>query len=322
MPSRFAGRQQLRDPALSSLEENQSAKTAMYRRVEESLSYRLTMHRIRAPELSGLLERDLSDLPLFVELGALTEDEAKNWRERFTLAAEAFGASDSDVVDRGRRTRARELLKEALDGYRESPPDSDRRSFWRFPAVLRTLKAVGAVSESEAEVWDREFHDVLTQKSKPKREAHERAQRQAQRGQRPKPYRAADLYRVVIGPQARLNGVRVTCAELYEDCVIVRWHRILSVEEFNDGELGAAHQPTSEELASCFGAVLALEDDLGTGYTPAADAHEISGDKVWENEGLVPVWGRSVFVPGPPEGVRRLTAVNGEDEFGFQLTAG
>jgi hypothetical protein len=293
----------------------------MRRRVEESLAYRLTMHRIRAPELSSLLEHDLEELPLFVELGALTEGEANNWRERFTIASEAFKASDSDVIDEGRRSRARPILKEALEAYRESESAADRNAFWRFPAVLRTLKAVGAVSETEAEEWDRKFHDVLMRKSKPKREARERAERETQRTEETKRYKATHLSRIVIGPQTRVNGVRVTCAELYEDCVIVRWHRLLPVEEIKD-EIAGAYQASSEELARRFGAVLALQDDAGTEYTPAADAHEISGDRMGsENEPLTPIWGRSVFVPGVPQGARTFAAFNGEDEFGFQLFA-
>jgi hypothetical protein len=303
--------------------ETRPARKAMHRRVEDSLAYRLTMLRLKTRESRGFLELYVDELPLFVAIGALTDDEASAWRERFTLAAEAFTSPDSEVVGESHRARAREVLEEALSDYRESKPDSDTLSFWRFPAVLRTLKAVRAVSEDEAARWDRDFHEVLDEKSKPKREARQRAEREAQRGspQDAKRYMAAELSRVVVGPPQRVNGVRVTCAELYEDCVVVRWHRVLSTEEISRGEKTRADQPTADELAAGFGVVLSLEDDLGTDYAPAMHPHEITGDKgTFRNDKVVPVWGRSVFVPAVPEGVKRMTTLNGPDEFEFELS--
>jgi hypothetical protein len=302
--------------------ETRPAREAMHRRVEDSLAYRLTMLRLKTPESRGFLELYVDELPLFAAIGALTDDEASAWRERFTLAAAAFTAPDSEVVGEGQRARARELLEEALADYRESKPESDKLSFWRFPAVLRTLKAVRAVSEDEATSWDRDFHEVLEQKSKPKREARQRAEREAQRGspQGASRYNAAELSRVVIGPPQRLNGVRVTCAELYEDCVVVRWHRALSTEEISRGEKTCADQSTADALVACFGAVLSLEDDVETDYAPAAHSHEITGDKgTFQNDQLVPVWGRSVFVPAVPAGAMLLTAFKGHDEFALEL---
>ncbi|MDQ6806690.1 MAG: hypothetical protein M3065_17380, partial [Actinomycetota bacterium] len=41
----------------------------------------------------------------------------------------------------------------------------------------------------------------------------------------------AELRTVLAGPLERLGGVRLLCAELYSDCVIVRWHRLLTPEE-------------------------------------------------------------------------------------------
>jgi hypothetical protein len=290
----------------------------MHQRVEESLAYRLAMHRLKTSELGDRLQHDLDELPLFVTIGALSGDEATEWRERFTLAAEAFRTPDSKVVDEDQRTRARELLREALADYEASTPDSDRRPFWRFPAVLRALKAVGAVSEDEASEWDRNFHEVLGRKSKPRREARQRAERQALResGHELHRYEAAELSRVEVGPPQRLDGVRVTCAELYEDCVIVRWHRVISAEEFSRGERSCSEQPTPDELSAHFGAALSLEDDLGTDYQLGTHAHQITGDKgLSENDRPVPIWGRSVFVPAVTERVKRLTAFRGQDEF-------
>lgn len=240
--------------------------------------------------------------------------------ERFTLAAEAFRATDSEVVHEDQRSRARKLLHEALADYEASRPD-DRRPFWRFPAGLRSLKAVGAVSEDEASEWDRSFHEVVDRKSKPKREARQRAERQAQPESRPEVPRleAAELSRVLVGPPQRLRGVRVTCAELYEDCVIVRWHRVPTADEVSRGEKACANQPTPEVLSAHFGAVLSLEDDLGTDYAPGSRPHQISGDNGRsENDEPVAVWGRSVFVPAVPQRVGRLTALRGQaDEFGL-----
>jgi hypothetical protein len=108
----------------------------------------------------------------------------------------------------------------------------------------------------------------------------------------------------------------VTCAELYGDCVVVRWHRVLSAEEIGRGEKACADRATSDELAAHFGVALALEDDLGTAYAPATHAHRITGDRAASgNKEPVPVWGRSVFVPAAPDGVKRLTARNQQDDF-------
>jgi hypothetical protein len=303
---------------MSGEEERRLAIQAMHQRVEDSLAYRLTMHRLKSPELRDLLQRDLDELPLFVAIGALSDDEATAWRERFTLAAEAFKAPDSEVVDEDQRTRARKLLQEALADYEASKPDSDKRPFWRFPAVLRTLKAVGTVSEDEASEWDRSFHEVLDRKSKPKREARQRAERQAQPGSGPElqRYQAAELSRVAIGPPQRLGGVRVTCAEVYEDCVIVRWHRVLGADEISRVEKAYTNQPTSEELAAHFGAALSLKDNLGTDYATGSQPHQITGDNgLSENDEPISVWGRSIFVPAVPPRVERLTALRGKDEF-------
>jgi hypothetical protein len=303
-------------------EERRLTREAMHRRVEDSLAYRLTLHRLRTPEAGELLEYDLDGLPLFVAIGALSDDQASAWLKRFTLAAGAFGAPDSEVVDEAQRDRARELLERALTDYEASRP-GDRRPSWRFRAVLGALKAVGAVSADEASEWDREFDQVLERKSKPKREARQRAERREQRESGPElqRHKAAELSRVVAGPSMRLNGVAVTCAELYEDCVIVRWQRVLSAAEVSRGEKACADQPQPEELAAHFGAVLSLEDDLGTDYGPVTQPHQITGDNGrLENDKPVPVWGRSVFVPAVPQRADRLMARRGQDEFALELS--
>jgi hypothetical protein len=118
----------------------------------------------------------------------------------------------------------------------------------------------------------------------------------------------------------RLNGVRVTCAELYEDCVIVRWHRVLSAEEVSRAEKACADQPAPEGLAAHFGAVLSLEDDLGTDYGPGTQRQQITGDNGrFENDGPVPVWGRSIFGPAVPQRASRLTTLRGPDKFALEL---
>ncbi len=294
-------------------------REAMRSRVKGALDYRLTLYRLKIPDSPSLLEHDLDQLAFFVAIGALTNEEAERWRERLTFAAEAFRAPDGEVVGEDVRSQARELLSEALAAYRASNPDAEERPRWRFGTVLGAFKAVGAVSEDEASNWDRKFHEVLERRSKPKREARQRAQRKS--GREASRYNAAELARLVLGPPQRLSGVRVTCAELYGDCVIVRWHRVLSAEEIHRGEKSCSKQPTADEVAANFGAAFSLEDDLGTNYTPGTPANQITGDQgLSENHQPVPIWGRSVFVPTVPRRATHLRALNGNDEFHLSLS--
>lgn len=294
---------------------------AMRERVERSLRYRLQMFAVKIPHSAHMLELNLDELPMFVALGALTDEEAEAWRERFTAAALAASAPDGEVVPDAQRTRARALLEEVLAAYK-SAPASDERPFLRFPATLRTLKAVGAVPEDEAFEWDHRFHEVLTEKSRPRREARERAKRKARResGAEVRRYAATELHRVVAGPAQRLSGVRVTCVELYGDCVIVRWRRVLSREELRHAENACSEATKPDKVAAIFGAAFSLTDDRATPYEPAERAHQITGDLGYVEDGPVAVWGRSVFLPAVPDSATNLTASNGNDVFWLPLT--
>ncbi len=123
-----------------------------------------------------------------------------------------------------------------------------------------------------------------------------------------------------LGLRSASSGVRLTCAELYADCVIVRWQRLVSADELAEDPHSATRVSGAEEVDHRWGAVFELRDDLGTLYAAADPGSEITGSREAGVKGEPnPVWGRSVFVPAAPPKANRLTALRGRDEFKLNL---
>jgi hypothetical protein len=102
-------------------------------------------------------------------------------------------------------------------------------------------------------------------------------------------FAAGKLSAVVGGSEARRDGMRVTCLELYGDCVIVRFHQLLPEEP---------EDPV--ERREYLGAAFDLEDDRGTLYRPAP-VPAARGGKPAEVKGWPEVLvGWQAFVPGAP----------------------
>ena len=106
-----------------------------------------------------------------------------------------------------------------------------------------------------------------------------------------------------------------------KDCVILRWHRLLTTEEasararislFPSGPEGL------HELARRWGAIFELRDDRGTRYQRVAGdsgiAHQFS-----HRPNAAAVSGASTFVPHVPPAATRLEALNGSDRFDLVL---
>ena len=124
-------------------------------------------------------------------------------------------------------------------------------------------------------------------------------------------------------PSQRLGGIRLTCLELYSDCAILRWHRVLSREEAG-AAVGAQREAHDEQaladVGRRFAAAFELRDDVGTPYRAAAAPRAQTGG--WRGIGGkagYPLWGASPFVPAVPERARRLEARNGDDQFTVEL---
>ncbi|MDP8942605.1 MAG: hypothetical protein M3N16_00545 [Actinomycetota bacterium] len=123
----------------------------------------------------------------------------------------------------------------------------------RFHAMLNALADLGAVSSAECRGW---------------RERRESARRGREPRSAPLPYVPAELRRVVAGPPQRADGVRLICAELWDDRVVLRWHRVMSAEEVAAAERHRLQDESSEPMEDWRRAAetFELRDDLGTRY--------------------------------------------------------
>jgi hypothetical protein len=249
-----------------------------------------------------------AQLPNFVSLGALTQAEASKWRKRFSLAEEAVRSPDDEVVPDRLRARATTLLEETTESVRQTKGERGREALSRFHASLYAFKALGTVSDQDVSEWHERVRSAILEGRREPKNPKER------------PYIAGELRRVVVGPRQRLAGVRVTCAEFYADCVIVRWQRLISAEELAEDLDSGTRGPSADEVVRRWGAVFELHDNLGTRYVAADPGSEITGSReASEKREPSPVWGRSVFVPAAPEEAKSLMALRGADEFKLNL---
>ncbi len=97
---------------------------------------------------------------------------------------------------------------------------------------------------------------------------------------------ARELQSVVVGPDVREGGLRVTAVELYGDGTIVRWHFV----------------PAGRGIEVDFR--LDLEDDVGTRYRRQAGG---PWDRVFTLGDVASVTGHTTFVPATPVQARSLT---------------
>lgn len=122
-------------------------------------------------------------------------------------------------------------------------------------------------------------------------------------------YAAVDLLAVIAPSRLGVNApVRVTCAELYADCVSIAWQMVVPQDEWAPGEeLGDV---TLRRANRTFGQLRAvavtLTDDLGTTYRCAGPTNLDSGIEAVRSTAT---WAETVFVPAVPAGASRLEAV-------------
>lgn len=279
--------------------------------LERHLSVGL-LHRGQPDAKEQMLMPHESELAAYVAVGALSAQEADEWLERFARAARALAVSDEEVATEVVRARAEELLEDHLAALAPTLEARDRAASRRFHSALWALAHVGAISE--------ETHHAYEVRGKPKRQPRPQASPAPSRPS----FEAAVLERVVAGPSVRLSAVRLICAELYRDCVTLRWHRLLTPEETaardEFSRLPIVRERRLEQRRR-WGAEFELHDDRGTRYTPVD--RNSPRDREWfrpRDDNPTPVWGDATFLPQTPRDATRLEAVNGSDRFVIALT--
>ncbi len=227
------------------------------------------------------------------ELGVLSADEAQEWHARFEHAARPLLPAGPEM-----RARAAKLLERELEAQ-PSAPALERRE--HFTEMLRALLEIGAVGWDEESDWMERLEATV-----------------------PKPpvtyaplYQARELRAVAVGPADRLGGLRITSVELFDDCLIVRWH--LVVEEDHDWQGRVFPADHGGDLAETHGPN-ALADDLGTSYaaTPI-DSMDLDWLRLRQQPEVLP--GASVFLPQVPDGARRLSISCPAGNFEIDLRA-
>jgi hypothetical protein len=223
------------------------------------LTSALASARYRAPR--GLEWRpDDSSTPAvdtFVAIGAISAEEASEWRARLARACEPAAEPDPDL-----RRRAIEHL-ERLDAAGGD-----------VVTAVDALVAARAIKQDDAERWI----------------APRRLPIGGEPGDLDPPPRFDDsaFRRAVLGPETRESGVRVTVVELYDGGTVVNWHLSyaaggrrgeklwtrLVLDGFEDDPDIVAD--VDREALLIFDEPIALEDDLGTIYRAAEGGFEIS----------------------------------------------
>ena len=252
---------------------------AAYDRAVTTLERQLALVHPGEPEFLLDYRRGLT--VALVELGVLRVEDQREWEARFGSAARPFGTPDPEL-----RARAVELLERELTRVRTGDPLGPRE---QFTTRLQALLESGIVG------WDEKPGFV------------EKLDAVAPEPARPRPgstFRLAQLRGVVLGPDRRVDGLRVTSAELYDDCTIVRWH--LAIEEIEDWRGRLAISDYIDDLTRAH-APAALGDDLKTDYALQPQTGLTMPDTSHLDQQPAVLSGGSVFTPAVPHRATRLS---------------
>lgn len=215
------------------------------------------------------------------ELQLLTAAEQADWNERFDRAALPMAAAGEEI-----RRRAHQLLEHELAADSDLLDPLQRRE--RFTDTLQTLLEIGAVDWQQRCQWMQRLDAAIApvEKSPP-----------------PTPYRATELRAVALGPPDRIGGLRITSAELFEDCVVIRWHLVIDEDGDWRGRVFIADHGC--DLVEAHGPT-ALPDNLATSYvmTPISTMFDLDWTRLKQIPEVLP--GASVFVPRVPARANRL----------------
>ena len=227
-------------------------------------------------------------LELFVALGALSGEEADDWRRRFEAAEER------PEPNARLRKRAREHLahldKEAGD-----------RNGERLEAAVAAFAGLGLLTKAE----EREWNDRLQTRAGDE-ELDEDAQRWLEDAKRAKAFDDSTVLSTLIGPHRRVAGMYVTLVELAAGGVVVHWHFAAQPGESSDADavwrrLAWDEVPDGPEPFKS--SVLGLTDDIGTDYLCAGSGYSSTGDDRHV------AYGETSFVPAVPADATRLEVI-------------
>jgi hypothetical protein len=221
-----------------------------------------------------------------VELGVLEPEDQGHWTARFEAAGRPLEPPGAELHARAVELLERELSDAAKPQAKAGDSLGPRE---RFTTMLQALLETGIVG------WDKRAGFL---------ERLDAVAPETSTRPRGPTYRLAELQAVVVGPDLRLNGLRVNSAELYSDCAIVRWHLVadgngdwrdhLSIPD-RANDLMRAHAPTS------------LQDELGTAYTLEPPMFLTMPDALHLNQQPEVLPGASAFTPAVPKEATRLS---------------
>jgi hypothetical protein len=233
-------------------------------------------------EPAGLLDHHVGLLDAFAELGVLDAETVSDWRSRFGRAARAprrAGARD--------HARAVEMLERELARGAQAPAALHTRE--SFSARLQVLLETGRIEWEDKPGWTARLDAVAPDTPAP--------------SARPS-YEAAALRAVIVGPERRVDGLRISSAEVYDDCVIIRWHLI--VDEDIGWRAHVAAPDHIDDLARDHGPA-ALADDVQTAYV-LVPSGIFGTPSLRTDDGRTAVLADcSVFTPGSPSAATRLS---------------
>ena len=272
-------------------------RQATLRRLTSELASRRFWARIPGHEFSDDPAETAAIVEAMLAIGTLSSEEAAEWRARFERA----------VAPPPPDPAARARVVEHLEALRDREETGDRVD--QLDAAVTAFAGVYLLSPEEAHDWrgePRETRSAVTGVNLTIGEAES-------------PFDDSVVRDVLLGPERRVAGLRVTAVELYDGAVVVNWHYSATPGESPAADalwrriaLAEIHD---EEVDDDFGDGLdddewferdeafRLTDDVGTRYSSWTGGSASLGD------GVRAVTGHSGFAPGAPAGASRLQIV-------------
>lgn len=237
-------------------------------------------------------------LDALVAVGAVSDGEARLWRDQFR---KGIGATSREALDEAVRDRAHAYVARLLAAL---PPErtAGLKASSEFQDVLNALHHVGVLSERDMSTWFDRLDLQLGRPEGPPEDETERA------------CGLTELRRVIVGPPERRGGVRVVGFEVYDDAVVLRWHLARLAPDV-EGHLSRLPDEVEGEEAArrAREPMFTLHDDCDTSYRlhsgGASSAGSSFGPRVWT--------GNAIFTPTLPAAARRLRAAS--EPFQFEV---
>lgn len=245
-------------------------------------------------------------LALAAAIGALRADEVMSWRERFACEEELRFAGGTITIDAETAGRVAAHLSGLIASLRPEVeyPDEGERAWSQFEAGVGALTRVGALSRDEWSAWDDRAAAATGAPSAAETRELNRQHRCT----------AVDLRRVVLGPEP-VAGLRILCAELYGDGVVLHHRLEVPVDADAEGDETSWLVRLRERRAEFDW--LKLGDDVGTPYREGGP----SGGGGLLESGLLVEEGTSSYTPAVPAEARWLVVHDRDRELRIDLRA-